>query len=85
MARPPCTLRYWSLADVAQRGAANRLRDEGDAEKQLHELLRDATRRRMEADVPLGAFLSGGIDSGLVVSLMQEASATRVNSPPWGR
>jgi asparagine synthase (glutamine-hydrolysing) len=72
--------RYWSLAEVAERGASQRITDPREAEEQLLELLRDATRRRMLADVPLGAFLSGGVDSGLVVSLMQEASVAKVRT-----
>lgn len=71
---------YWSLAEVAARGAAARVRDSREGEERLLELLRDATRRRMLADVPLGAFLSGGVDSGLVVSLMQEASIAKVKT-----
>jgi len=71
---------YWSLAKVAAQGCASRIADMGEAEDSLLVLLRDATRRRMLADVPLGAFLSGGIDSGLVVSLMQEANSNRVRT-----
>lgn len=80
LAQPARVHRYWSLAEVAERGAANRLVDVPEAEERLLELLRDATRRRMLADVPLGAFLSGGVDSGLVVSLMQEANSAKVKT-----
>lgn len=65
---------YWSLPEIVARGVGARISDPCLAEESLLALLRDATQRRMLADVPLGAFLSGGIDSGLVVSLMQESS-----------
>lgn len=74
------TLPYWSLADVAMAGRANRIHALPDAEAALLDLLRQATRERMLADVPLGAFLSGGIDSGFVVSLMQESSEKKVRT-----
>jgi asparagine synthase (glutamine-hydrolysing) len=51
-----------------------------EAQAQLHELLRDAVRLRMSADVPLGALLSGGVDSSTLVALMQEASGGRVRT-----
>ncbi|MDO8413558.1 MAG: asparagine synthase (glutamine-hydrolyzing) [Gallionellaceae bacterium] len=77
----PITLhRYWSLFEVVERQSHFPINNLEEAEESLLDLLRDATRRRMLADVPLGAFLSGGIDSGLVTALMQEASLSKVKT-----
>ena len=66
---------FWSAREVAERGVANPLRNtEVEAVEHLDTLLREAVRLRMVADVPLGAFLSGGIDSSTVVALMQAQS-----------
>jgi len=64
--------RYWDPLAVVTRGVASRrtIADE-EAVEQLDALLGDAVERRMVADVPLGAFLSGGVDSSTVVALMQ--------------
>ncbi|HVE73835.1 MAG TPA: asparagine synthase (glutamine-hydrolyzing) [Mycobacteriales bacterium] len=72
---------YWSARDAAIEGQRDLFPgSEGDAVAALHPLLRDAVGMRMEADVPLGAFLSGGIDSSLVVALMQEQSSDPVRT-----
>jgi asparagine synthase (glutamine-hydrolysing) len=62
----PRTQRYWSF-DFQQRG--NRPGEEAAAGR-IRELLTEAVRKRMVADVPVGAFLSGGLDSTIVVGLM---------------
>jgi asparagine synthase (glutamine-hydrolysing) len=66
---------YWSATEAMLRGHASPL-DIGpdEAVDRLNALLRSAVRQQMVADVPLGAFLSGGIDSSAVVALMQTQS-----------
>jgi asparagine synthase (glutamine-hydrolysing) len=71
---------YWDFRAVAEQGAANPLRDEPGLADDLEALLSDAVGRRMVADVPVGAFLSGGIDSSLIVALMQRQSARPVRT-----
>ncbi|TIN06912.1 asparagine synthase (glutamine-hydrolyzing) [Mesorhizobium sp.] len=60
--------RYWRL-DYPHRDAPSKLTNEDDAAEELQALLSDAVRLRMRADVPVGSYLSGGLDSSLVSAL----------------
>jgi asparagine synthase (glutamine-hydrolysing) len=79
--REPTITPYWSGAEVARNGVADPLRlGPDEAVDELEKLLLDAVGQQMMADVPLGAFLSGGIDSSTVVALMQAQSSRPVKT-----
>jgi asparagine synthase (glutamine-hydrolysing) len=72
---------YWSLEAVAAAGEADPHRlSEQEAIDSLDHLLEDSVRSRMVADVPLGAFLSGGLDSTAIVAKMQQVSSQPVRT-----
>ncbi len=72
--------RYWSLNAAIERGAKDPIRDESEAVEKLERVLGSAVRRQMISDVPLGAFLSGGVDSSTIVALMQKHSGRPVKT-----
>lgn len=71
----PDIRRYWRARDAAEAGKQSRLQlSDAEAIEELHQLLMRAVGLRMISDVPVGAFLSGGVDSSTVVALMQAQS-----------
>jgi len=77
----PQPVPYWSAKIAAESGVAYPFTgSENEAILHLEELLKDAVKMRMLADVPLGAFLSGGIDSSTIVALMQSQSQQPVKT-----
>jgi len=66
---------YWDFANVAPSDISF-----DEAKEQLEEFLRDSVKKRLMSDVPLGVFLSGGLDSSAVTSIMSEGAQEPVNS-----
>jgi asparagine synthase (glutamine-hydrolysing) len=72
--------RYWSYREVMAAGFADPIEDETEALDRLESTLAESIKGQAVADVPVGAFLSGGIDSSTVVALYQKYSPTPVRT-----
>lgn len=72
--------RYWSLSETIEAGAADSVGSDAEAVDALEDTLGAAVRRQLISDVPLGAFLSGGVDSSAIVALMQTNSSQPVKT-----
>ncbi len=72
---------YWSMTDAAKKGQTNKFKGSStEAADELERLLKESLKGQMVADVPVGAFLSAGIDSSTIVSLMQDLAPGKVRT-----
>lgn len=79
--KEPKVEHYWSIREAARKGQANPFKGtKEEATDELERLLKESIKDQMVADVPVGAFLSAGIDSSTVVALMQAQSNQKVRS-----
>lgn len=72
--------RYWSYREVVRRGLCDPIQEEADALEQLEEALATSIAGQSFADVPVGAFLSGGLDSSTIVGIYQKHSSIPVRT-----
>ena len=71
---------YWSAREAAERGAADPIEDYGEALERVERCLDEAIRLRLISDVPLGCFLSGGVDSTLITAIAARHSSSRLRT-----
>jgi asparagine synthase (glutamine-hydrolysing) len=76
--------KYWKLDEIVKLGMVNGNNENEYSENEIFELINNAVKCRLVSDVPIGAFLSGGIDSSAIVALMQENSISPINTFSMG-
>lgn len=79
--KEPAQRRYWASEQLAEEGLDAPFTDPRDAEEQIEVEMRRAVSDQLVSDVPLGVFLSGGVDSAMVVAFAQSATDRPVPSP----
>lgn len=72
--------KYWGITDLIPKNDDNFFKNDKDAIESLDSVLKSAITNQMISDVPVGAFLSGGVDSSSIVALMQEDRMDRVKT-----
>ena len=72
--------KFWSLKDSHNTNSANKINNEKDATIKLKAILSNSVKMQMISDVPIGSFLSGGVDSSLITAMMQEQSNLPINT-----
>jgi len=72
--------KYWALDSIAVNGQSNLILDEDYAMDELEKILSDSIKLQSISDVPIGAFLSGGIDSSLIAALMQKHNTSPIST-----
>ena len=77
----PKSVPYWSLSEITNQGASNYFEHSfEDISTELEKLITDVVKKQMIGDVPVGSFLSGGVDSSLITSLMQKHSSRQIQT-----
>ncbi|NBI72352.1 asparagine synthase (glutamine-hydrolyzing) [Clostridiaceae bacterium] len=73
--------KYWDVMEIAQKGQEDLFRgSEEEAADELERLLKESIKGQMRADVPVGAFLSGGVDSTTVAAVMQSLNTNKIRT-----
>lgn len=75
-----CPELYWDFDEVISDAQSNIITDEREAIEELHSTLKECVKDQCIADVPIGAFLSGGIDSTLIAAVMQSVNSLPINT-----
>jgi asparagine synthase (glutamine-hydrolysing) len=78
--RGPIVKPYWTLSQVIDASRSRRIFDSVEAADGLETLLRQVVSRQMVSDVPIGMFLSGGLDSALITAVMQAESQSPIQT-----